>query len=396
MVVTALVALGPSAPPMRAPSEATPSPFPTPTSVPACEAGEECPNVPDDFFEPRAPLEGTGPFVVYSIGTDRIREIYALDLATNQTTLLARSAEVYGPGFVGRGSTLLIPLPDGSVSVLRRGSRLGDRRLRLGENTAALAISPDDRWLAVATRKANDELGATITLRALDGSSKPRRLVTFATGSDSSGGALDLFWSSPTSLTIVDDCHCDGGPGYATALSLSLKGAFQTIPFLKDHNPFGPSPRSDGATFAFVDIPSIDCFESAHACDSVPHTLSVADLRARTLRAVAKRRAEGFWNVRLSPRGSHVAAMRERSPEIEIYDVSRRKKIASSWFSAVSFEPVAWIDEKRLVALASSLDLVGDRETGRLLLVTLRSGQESIEPTTLVSGVSLHYLGLVS
>lgn len=395
VVVAALVVFGRADRPAGGPSGAPTTPAASVSPGSSCDPGGECAGVPEDFVEASAPLEGTGPFLVYSTEAAEGRQVYALDVATNEAILLGSSAEAYGPPVHAQGSSLLIPLHDGAFAVLRRGSTLGDRTLRLGDYVAAVATSPDDRWVAVATRKVSDDGVARITVHPMDGSSEPRRLATFRSASDGGGGALELFWSSPQSLTVVDSCHCDGGAGYTTAYRLSSSRNSNRIAFLKDHNPSAPSPRADGAAFAFDDQPSIDCFESRHACDNVPHTLSIANVRGKTVRAVATRRAQAFESVRLSPRGSRVAAARAVFNSIEIYDVARRRRIASSWFASTSFAPAAWISESRLVALASSPDLVNDRDTGRLLLITLKPDEASIEPTTLVSGTGVRFLGLV-
>lgn len=382
--------------PANAPPAAKTSLQARPSSPPGagCEPLPECTN--DDFFEVGAALKGTGPFLVYSTNLAGLRQIHGFDLGTMSSIVLGRSAEVYGnPIINAQGSSLVIQLPGGRFAMLRRGSTLADDVLRLGENVAAIASSPDDRWIVVATRNLNDDGFVTITLRAADGSGLPRRLATFRSTSDGSGGSLEIFWSSPKSITVIDDCHCDGGSGQTTSYSLSLTRSFRVIPFLKDHSPVAPSPTSDGALFAFDDIPIIDCFVREHACDNILHTLSVADLRTRTLLTIARKRALRFVGVQLSPGGTLVAAGRDAFQEIQIYDVARRKLIASSAFFSASFEPVAWISETRLIALADSPDLVTDVQTGRLLQIDLAKDEAFIEPTTVVNGAGLRYLGLV-
>ncbi len=336
-----------------------------------------------------APKPSGGPFVVYQSSG----EVFLVDVSADQMKPKALDLQMnnYSLPLTGGGDLLALPTGDNMISLVgRTGARKG--AFRVTSLIRALAVSPDRRSLAIAT---TDEAGmsARITLLRTDGSGKARHLAAFRTTSDTSGGTFALFWSAADRLTIIDACHCDGGPGSATTYTLPLSGPLTRLSFLKDYAPYTPGPQLNGPRFVFDHVPPIDCLETPDPCGNLLHSLVVADVAKGSLRTVAERRKRAFGAPQISPDGSLVAAgTPDATPadnELTIWDVERGAIVDRVRHGSERLTPTAWIDNSWIVAYSTSGD---DDLTGSLWAIH-REGRGRVKVRLLISGPEITFLG---
>jgi hypothetical protein len=384
VVGTGIVLNGREAPPMQHSVPATPSitnaeptiePEPTPKTDPP---------------QPRpvpSRREAPGPLVLYASAG----HLYAVEIGPRSSRpILIGMVDDQGLDSFTQGSPWTVPIHNGdTIDLVSRGERFGTRRIHADGTIQSAAVSADDRFVAVASN--DDDRGGRVILSSTRRLSERRRVADFHTGSDGGGGAIHVFWNGPSGLTVVDICHCDGGAGYARTMAISLKGRVDDLEFLRDHEPYGPGPRFGSSQFAFDDSPSVDCWESEDACKNLPHSLTIADARRHTRRTLAGRRKIEFLSPQLSPNGTLVATSDGRV--IEVYDVASKRVVHETSYANADLWPVAWLGDKHLIALTKAPNFVDDHDTGRLLLIELKPGEEYAQAADLVSGKDLFFVG---
>lgn len=338
--------------------------------------------------------EAPGPLVLYEDRTSSGEaRLMAVDVSAQPrspiflaTTAADPSAET---SFTQQSSSAVaVHAAEGRVAVAARGRRASEVLVATEGWVRSAAISPDARHFAVASN--TEDQAGLISIHRLDAKEAQPRRVRLGTSSDMSGGDLELFWSDAGSLLAVDVCHCDGGPGYSRALAIEPDGRVRELSLLdeRDHGSLGA--QVGGRSLVFDQTPLVDCFESEHACDNLEHTLTILDLQPRTMRAIARRHRVAYGVPQISPAGTRIAATAAPNT-IEIFDTASGRTTATIPYDTGQLDPAGWIDEERLVALATSPDPAGERHAGRL--VTIDARNPGTAPTPLATGIDLRYVG---
>ena len=209
-------------------------------------------------------------------------------------------------------------------------------------------VDPGGGTAAVFVTDPTDESKSVLWAVPLDGAAQTKIGSYYRGGVKGvDAGLHPIVWGADGRRYFVPLCYCDGVQVPDTYFSIDGKGNLQRASWLGSPGD-GWGASRDGRTLAIIDH---NCFQCTNPNAGL---LSVADMIRHTTHVVVKSIPSDASDPVVSPSGRYLAYASNTTRFVSILDLAKARSSDGINVTADTIQPLAWIDDQRLLVMTTS------------------------------------------